>query len=87
MALDDTLVGEICHIKGKKPNAARYDPAQTRVERNDYDNLILLCALHHKVVDDDEESYPVERLRKMKVDHEAGATPVTDKEATQVAAA
>jgi hypothetical protein len=87
MALDDTLVGEICHIKGRKPDAARYDPAQMPAERNDYDNLILLCAPHHKVVDDDEDSYTVERLRKMKVDHETGATPVPDKEATQVAAA
>jgi hypothetical protein len=87
MALDDTLVGEICHIRGRKPYAARHDPAQTPVERNDYGNLILLCAAHHKVVDDDEESYTVERLRKMKVDHEACATVVPDKEAAQVAAA
>jgi hypothetical protein len=37
MALDDTLVGEICHIKGRKRDAARYDPAQTPAERNDYE--------------------------------------------------
>jgi len=85
MALNDTLVGEICHIKGNKPDAARYDPSQTPAERHDYDNLILLCAPHHKVIDDDEESYTVARLCKMKADHEAHATPISDKEATQVA--
>jgi hypothetical protein len=85
MALNDTLVGQICHIRARKPNAARYDPAQTAAERHDYDNLILLCPPHHKVVDDDEESYTVERLRKMKADHEARATPVSDNAALQVA--
>jgi hypothetical protein len=87
MAIDETLVGEVCHIKGKKPDAARYDPAQTPAARNDYDNLILLCAPHHKVIDDDEEAYTVERLRKMKADHEARAMTVSDGEASQVAAA
>jgi hypothetical protein len=87
MAIDETLVGEVCHIKGKKPDAARYDPAQTPAARNDYDNLILLCAPHHKVIDDDEEAYTVERLRKMKTDHETRTTPVSDTEAGQVAVA
>jgi hypothetical protein len=86
LALNETLVGEVCHIKGKLPGAARYDPAQTPAERNTYENLILLCAPHHTVVDDDEESYTVERLRKMKMDHESRATPIAEKDADQVAA-
>ena len=28
-----TIVGEVCHIKGEKPGAARYDPDQTDAER------------------------------------------------------
>jgi len=87
MTLEGTLVGEICHIKGKQPGSARYDPAQTPAERHDYENLILLCAPHHTVIDDDEESYTVDRLRKMKSDHEARATPISDKDADQVAGA
>jgi hypothetical protein len=85
MALDDVLVGEICHIKGKKRGAARYDEAQTTAELNDYTNLILLCATHHKVVDDDEEAYSVERLIRMKISHEASSTSISDKDSTQVA--
>jgi hypothetical protein len=87
MALEDTLVGEVCHIKGLKRGAARHDPDQTAAQRNDYANLILLCAPHHKVVDDDEEAYTVERLQKMKADHEARATPLSDNDAGKVATA
>jgi hypothetical protein len=71
IAEGSALVGEICHICGRRPNAPRYDATQSEEARHGFDNLILLCANHHKVVDDDEESYPVERLRKMKATHEA----------------
>jgi hypothetical protein len=65
-----SVVGEVCHIKGEKPTAPRYDAAQTDLERHGFDNLIVLCNVHHKVVDDNKQDYPVERLRKMKSDHE-----------------
>jgi hypothetical protein len=65
----DSIVCEVCHIKGEKPTAARYDASQTDKERHDFENLILLCNVHHKVVDDDEVAYTVERLMKMKADH------------------
>jgi hypothetical protein len=58
-----------------------YDPTQPTVERHGYDNLILLCAVHHKVVDSDPGTYSVEWLRKMKLDHEAQATHLPDAEA------
>jgi hypothetical protein len=40
-------------------------------ERNRYENLILLCEEHHHVVDGQVATYPVEKLRQMKYDHEA----------------
>jgi hypothetical protein len=43
MALNETLTGEVCHIKGARPGSARYDPQQTDVERHQYQNLILMC--------------------------------------------
>jgi hypothetical protein len=85
MTLEGTLVGEICHIKGQKLGAARYDPEQAPAERHAYENLILLCSPHHTVIDDDEEAYTVDRLRKMKSDHEERATPISDQDADQVA--
>ena len=39
-------------------------------ERNRYPNLILLCRNHHKIIDDDEHGWPVERLHQVKTEHE-----------------
>ncbi len=44
--------GEICHIAGDRPGAARYDPTMTDQERADFENLILLCPNHHREIDD-----------------------------------
>lgn len=65
------VIGEVCHIKAKNPLGLRYDINQSDSERNAFDNLILMCPTHHSVIDSDEESYTVERLVKMKKDHES----------------
>lgn len=67
------VVGEICHIKGKSPKGPRYDESQSDEERNGYDNLLLMCDPHNKIVDhkDTRDDYPPERLSQFKVDHEA----------------
>jgi hypothetical protein len=85
-----SVVGEVCHIKGEKPSAPRFDPAQSNEERHGFDNLILLCNVHHKVIDDNPQTYPVERLLKMKEDHETrldGKEPVDEKTAEAFASA
>lgn len=64
------VTGKICHIKSKRPGAARYDPNQTDEERHGFDNLILMCPIHHDVIDDDPVSYTVSRLKEIKVEHE-----------------
>jgi hypothetical protein len=85
MAVNQTLTGEVCHIKGARPGSARYDASQAGVERHAYANLILMCPTHHTVIDDDEETYTVERLCKIKGTHEAQSTPIPDAEAAAVA--
>jgi hypothetical protein len=85
MALNETLIGEICHIRGARLGSARYDPGQTDVERHAYSNLVLMCPTHHTVIDDDEEAYTVERLNRIKAAHEAHSAPIPDAEATPVA--
>ena len=40
-------------------------------ERDHIDNLLYLCSNCHRIVDQDVGSYPVERLRKIKAEHEA----------------
>lgn len=66
-------LGEMAHICGDKPGANRHDPAQTPQERDDYQNLILLCPTHHRLIDrqENEEVYTEAVLRSMKEGHEA----------------
>jgi hypothetical protein len=70
------VTGRICHIKAKSPAGPRYDASQSDEERNAFENLLLLCPLHHDIVDSDVEAYSVGRLQAMKKDHEGQATDV-----------
>ncbi|NTT86621.1 HNH endonuclease [Tabrizicola fusiformis] len=62
-----SLIGEIAHIVGAKLSASR-GRAHIAGDRNDPENLLLLCRDHHKIVDDNEEEYTVERLRQIRSD-------------------
>src|ERR1039458_8886686 len=42
---------QICHIRGERPDAARYDVSQTNDERRHFDNLIVMCPNHHYEID------------------------------------
>jgi hypothetical protein len=70
-----TVKGQIAHIKGERPRAARYDAMQSPEDRHHFDNLMLLCPNHHTLIDSlDPDSYSVERLKEMKrrhLEHEA----------------
>jgi hypothetical protein len=65
------VTGRICHIKARQPGGPRYDASQSEEQRHGFDNLLLLCAIHHDVIDDDSESYTVDRLNKVKAQHES----------------
>jgi hypothetical protein len=67
---DESVVGDECHLIGEKPSAARGHLGVGRDDLDEYPNLVLLCKVHHKLVDDQPETYPVERLREMKAAHE-----------------
>lgn len=66
-------LGEMAHIKGEKLGSNRYDESQPDIERNSYENLILLCPTHHTLIDktENEVTYTVARLHQMKVEHES----------------
>src|SRR5262245_52278344 len=70
-----TIIGEISHIRGHKPNSPRDDASQTAEERHALENLILMCGVHHKIIDAREnlDTYTVQRLQAMKADHERAA--------------
>jgi len=66
-----TNIGEICHIKGKKPSSPRYDPNLSKKKRDEFENLLLLCSIHHTVIDNNPETYTVSRLKEIKDRHES----------------
>ena len=66
----ESVVGEECHIVSAKRSGPRHVPSVHLTEFDAYDNLILLCRDHHKVVDDQRETYTAECLREMKKGHE-----------------
>jgi hypothetical protein len=67
----DSIVGDEAHIRSRKPNGPRHDPAYPAERLDTYENLILLCKPHHKLVDDNWEVFPSEDLLAIKARHEA----------------
>ncbi|MFC3792611.1 hypothetical protein [Sphingobium agri] len=63
-----SLTGEIAHIVGAKRSAAR-GRATCLGDRDGPDNLMLLCREHHKIIDDNEDEYPVERLHGIREEY------------------
>ena len=80
------VTGKICHIKAESPGGPRYDPSQSGQDRHGFENLLLMCPIHHDVIDADPESYTVSRLKEIKAKHEAlyaGGNEPTDDIAKQ----
>ena len=67
---EESIVGDECHIVSERRNGPRFDPNYPVDQIDGYDNLILLCRTHHKVIDDQPEFYTVELLRLIKQIHE-----------------
>lgn len=67
---DESIVGEACHIVAQSNDGPRGISDIPLERRDKYANLILLCNVHHKLIDDQPTEYSVERLRTLKADHE-----------------
>ena len=83
LVINETILGEICHIRARRKGGARYDPNLTEPEKNAAANLILLCPTCHTLVDKDKTgAFSVFWLEKIKADHERrGAFELTAREA------
>ena len=80
--LKDEMIGEICHIKARNKEGPRFDRSQNEAERHGFENLILLCRNHHKMVDDQPGRYTVEWLKTIKRNHESnGVLEITREDA------
>ena len=71
---DGSIVGVVCHIHAQSPGGPRYNDQLTEEEVNGADNLVLLCPTHHKIIDDQPERFDATVLRKVKAEHESGAS-------------
>ncbi|MBW8173984.1 HNH endonuclease [Ornithinimicrobium sp. Arc0846-15] len=74
-----SIVGEEAHITARSPGGPRYDPLATD-QVDHISNLLLLCRVHHKKVDDQVQDFPVEALRVIKDQHEARMRTRTEDE-------
>jgi hypothetical protein len=73
------VVGEEAHIVAEEPDGPRGQSPLTTAERDEYDNLILLCRKHHKIVDSDVVTYTVDSLHAMRDKHESSMSQAVDK--------
>lgn len=67
---DESIVGDECHIVSERHNGPRFDPNSPVDQIDGYDNLVLLCKTHHKMIDDQPAFFTVELLRPLKQAHE-----------------
>lgn len=78
-----TVLGEICHISAANKFGPRYNSLLNDDERRSFENLILLCPEHHKIIDNsaNELKYSVDTLNLWKSNHinKFNAFPVNTK--------
>ncbi len=67
---DESIVGDECHMVARSSDGPRGDPLISENEVDDYPNLILLCKVHHKLIDDQPSTYTLEYLKTLKRSHE-----------------
>lgn len=61
----------IAHIIADEVKGPRGDPVLSEILKNDISNLMLLCDVHHRLIDiENIEGHTVDRLREMKRQHE-----------------
>ena len=66
---DASIVGDEAHIVAREVDGPRGVSALNSEARDKYDNLLLMCKIHHKLIDDQPNKYSVEYLHKLKFKH------------------
>lgn len=75
---DESLIGEECHIVARSKDGPRGISDLTAEQRDKYNNLVLMCNAHHKVIDDQPGEYTINVLHEMKDKHEAWVKETLD---------
>jgi hypothetical protein len=75
---EDRNFGFVAHIVADTATGPRGDPKRSPLLSDDINNLMLLCHVHHKLIDiDDVDRHPEARLLAMKAAHEQRIEIVT----------
>jgi len=61
---------QISHIIGQSPNGPRGSEEKSKKYAKDFNNLMLLCSTHNKLIDDYPDKYTISFLRESKKAHE-----------------
>lgn len=71
-----TILAEVCHIHAQKIGGPRYDENQSAEDRHGFDNLVLMCRNHHKVIDDQNnlKAFNPTYLKQIKREHETASS-------------
>ena len=64
----------VAHIVASSPDGPRGDPVLSCQLSDKLDNLMLMCHTHHKLIDDNPDEYPIEKLHEIKRVHEEKIT-------------
>lgn len=80
LTLYEANFSNIAHIVAVKKTGPRGDYPMSFVDRNNIENLMLLCRKHHKLIDDKKyiKKYTVELLQQYKREHESKILLLTD---------
>ncbi|MGC4019222.1 MAG: hypothetical protein QM793_08390 [Muricomes sp.] len=62
-------ISDLAYIIGQSENGPRGDSLLTLEERDSADNILLLCKICHKGIDDNPENYPNDLLHEWKDNH------------------
>lgn len=81
---DPLNLGEMAHIYGERPGAARYDANFPKEQLNSHANLIFVCPTHHTEIDQQPAKYPVEMLQGWKAEHERSVRSALSKAMTEI---
>lgn len=74
----DSIVGDEAHIRSGAANGPRYEASYPTEEVDSYDNRLLLCKAHHKLIDDNPEIFPTADLLTLKARHEERVSAALD---------
>jgi hypothetical protein len=66
---DGTALLEVASINAFSPSGSRYSPTLTQSQLHSYENVLLLCSLHHRLVDDPNSTYSADDLRRIRQSH------------------